>query len=343
MSAPPSPGAEEVLPRLAIAIVGCGSAGSRHAHNFAALGCEVTGYDDDPSRTEALARSGAALGADTLEEALRRADAAVIATPPLSHIPLARRAVESGCHVLIEKPLSASLDGVDDLEKEAVAAGLTVAVGLNLRFMPGLRKVRELAASGAVGRLIGGRVEFGYDLRRWRPGTDHLAAHTARAADGGGIVFEAVHELDELLWLGGPAGSVIGWSANSGTLGIDAEDAAAALVKMASGALFEVWLDCLSPVYRRGCTLLGADGRIDWDWPAGRVTHWAAGGEERFEIPSDVDAAYVDEARNFLIASAGRAEPAAGIAEGRESLALALALHRSAASGRWEEPDSGGN
>src|SRR3954447_20039297 len=112
-----------------IAVLGQGSIGRRHAANLLELGCEVVTFD--PLATEFAA---GARRCDSAAEALDTADAAVVASPNREDLVQIREALERGCHVLAEKPLAASLDGVDDVIAQARERSLLLAVAMNLRF-----------------------------------------------------------------------------------------------------------------------------------------------------------------------------------------------------------------
>ncbi|HEX7052603.1 MAG TPA: Gfo/Idh/MocA family oxidoreductase [Burkholderiales bacterium] len=110
----------------------------------------------DPAR---LREAGAALpGIDTCDDAaalLARDDisAVVIATPVASHYALARRALELGKHVLVEKPLCRSSEECDELIALAARRGLTLMVDHTFLFTGAVRKLHELARGGALGRI----------------------------------------------------------------------------------------------------------------------------------------------------------------------------------------------
>jgi predicted dehydrogenase len=80
-------------------------------------------------------------------------DAVVIATPPETHAELARRAVEAGKHVFVEKPLATSLADGLALERAATRAGRLVMAGHLLRFHEGVAKLRTLVNNGDLGRI----------------------------------------------------------------------------------------------------------------------------------------------------------------------------------------------
>ena len=65
-------------------------------------------------------------------------------------------------------------------------------VGCNLRFTPEIQKISSKS------KYI--NVYFGYDLKKWRPNTDYLKSYSANRSLGGGILLDAIHELDYLYY-----------------------------------------------------------------------------------------------------------------------------------------------
>ncbi len=97
-----------------IALIGLGSIGLRYAANFISCGVDVIGFDPDASRQEALRQADGAT-VDSRAAALSAADAAVIASPNRFHLEDLAAAVDANCHVLAEKPLAHTLEGVDEV------------------------------------------------------------------------------------------------------------------------------------------------------------------------------------------------------------------------------------
>jgi predicted dehydrogenase len=315
---------------MRVAVLGLGSIGTRHAWNLHGLGHEVVGFDTrSVEGREDWAR------AQSLSEALSAADAAVVATPTSLHGEHALHALQLGVPVLIEKPMA-----VDPLEAERVTTlardrGLTCAIAMNLRFHPGVQTLRRLVADGTLGAIRYAQVSAGSDLRTWRPGTDYRASYSARAALGGGVVRDSIHELDYLTWILGAAATITAEVGRVSDLEIDVEDVGAAILRLTSGAIVSVDLTYVDPVYRRGCLLVGAVATARWDWTRGTIEIARPDLEaEVLDVAADVSQTYVAEMSDFLVAVQTGRPPSASGEEGSAVTHLADALLRSAAEGR---------
>ncbi len=194
--------------RPEILVLGAGSIGSRHVTNLVGLGARVTCTDPDLDR----ARSTDAQAAVPFDlDRLAGYDGIVVASPTRLHLEQARAAVAAGAAVLVEKPLAERSDGVDALVAEA---GSRLMVGYNLRLH---RPIQELVASvesGQIGSPVSVRLWFGSWLPDWRPDVDYRTTYSARADLGGGVLNDAIHELDLAVWLlrSRPAGGRRPWS-----------------------------------------------------------------------------------------------------------------------------------
>ena len=188
--------------------------------------------------------------------------------------------------------------------------------------------------SGAIGRLITLRAEFGQYLPDWRPGRDYRALYNARASTGGGIVLDASHEIDYSRWLAGEIVAVFGVTEKLSDLDLDAEDVALLTVRFASGAVGQIHLDSVARGYRRGCRLVGTEGTLEWDFKTGVCLVSASGTEERFPIVPDTNEMYLNELQHFLACGNGSEPPLATGADARRVLEIALAARRSSVERR---------
>ena len=142
---------------LRVLIAGCGSIGKRHAQVLRGLGVQALSACDPSAESREGMRAvlpDAPLYADFTEALAReKSDAAFILTPTGLHVPMAMQAIEAGCHVLIEKPLANTPDGVDALKTLAQARGKQVMVAFCFRYHEALCKAKRLVEAGRIGRL----------------------------------------------------------------------------------------------------------------------------------------------------------------------------------------------
>ena len=141
---------------LQVAVIGCGWAGTRHARAFAGCGGAVRwAVDTDLGRAIALPDVGPDPRATAdYREALAdpEVEAVDICLPHDLHAEVAIAAAEAGKHVLVEKPLAATLAEVDAMIAAAERCGVILMVAENVRFDPLYLKVKELLQDGAIGR-----------------------------------------------------------------------------------------------------------------------------------------------------------------------------------------------
>ncbi len=187
---------------MKILIVGLGSVGRRHLRNLVALGqTDLVLLRSGKSTLPEEELEGFQVVTD-LEAALRhRPEAAVIATPTALHLEAAIPLARAGCHLLLEKPVSHTMEGVAELQEAVARGGGHVMVAFQYRHHPGLRTVQRWLKDGAIGRPLTASAHYGDYLPGWHPWEDYRQAYSARSDLGGGVVLTLCHPLDYLLWL----------------------------------------------------------------------------------------------------------------------------------------------
>ena len=323
-----------------VLVVGSGSIGTRHAGNLLALGVErVLVCDPDPGRLAALTSQHSLEGFDSLEAALAAGpDAVLVCTPNHTHVPIALAAARAGCHLFVEKPLSHTLDGVAELRDLVRRRRLTVLGACEMRFYRPVVTLKRLIDDGAVGRVLAVQNEFGHYLPNWRPAEDYRRFYSVSGAEGGGIVLDAIQDLDYLMWFLGDVDRVFCAHARVSDLEIDTEDTANMLLRFRSGALGSLHLDYSQRFKRRRCEVVGSEGTLIWEG-RGKAPdlstiecYTAASGQWR-QVEADAvvepNECYLDEMRHFLRCLDGREAPRMSLDQAEKVLRVALAAKRS--------------
>ncbi len=314
--------------KLRLAVLGCGSIGRRHLANLKAAGLETLAYDPSP---EVRAEVASKLGVPTVDalEAVwaGHPDAVLVTAPPNLHVPLALEAVRHGCHVFVEKPLSHSEAGLEQLLEESAERRLVTMVGCNMRFHPGPRMLKRLLTEGSIGEPLSARVETGSYLPGWRPWQDYRKSYSA-STEWGGAVLDCIHEIDLALWYFGPA-TVIGVGIRPATvIGLTTDGLAEILLNHASGTLSSVHLNFIERDYRRKCTVIGSRGTLNWDFGAGQVQIFGENGALAEVISNpvgwSVNQMYQDELDHFVESVRAGRSTENPLSDGWSALKIAL-------------------
>jgi predicted dehydrogenase len=329
-------------------ISGLGSIGRRHFRNLFALGerdivlhrthratlpdDELTGFPVETDLAAALAQHPHAL---------------IVANPTALHLEVAIPAAEAGCHILMEKPISNSLERVDELESALQHGGGQLLTGFQFRFHPGLRQVKQWLEAGVIGEPLSTRAHWGEYLPNWHPWEDYTQGYAARPDLGGGVVLTLSHPLDYLRWLLGEVKAVWAFTSNRG-LGMPVEDSAEIGLRFTNngndGCLGSLHLDYNQRPPSHTLEITGRQGRIVWD---------NADGIARLYRPDQINAVslsngwqiacppdgfernwlFMEELRHFLAVMRGETSPICTLQDGIQALRLSLAALASARTG----------
>jgi predicted dehydrogenase len=320
-----------------VLVVGVGSIGERHLRCFAATGrASVSLCEVNPELRKVVAERYAVT--DTfadLDTALAAGPGVVVVcTPAHLHVPMARAAVRAGAHVLFEKPLSTAPDGVDELLAEVERRRAVAAVAYVYRAHPALAAMRESLRSGRFGEPVQLVAVSGQHFPLYRPA--YRTIYYRDRSTGGGAVQDALtHVLNAAEWLVGPVKQL---SADVGHLvldGVSVEDTAHVLTR--HGRVMGCYsLNQHQAPNESTITVVCARGtarfefhNARWRWmtePGGPWTDEPAGPLER-------DALFIRQADAFLDAVDGKAAPLCSLADARQTLAVNLAVLRSAENG----------
>jgi predicted dehydrogenase len=191
---------------MRVALIGCGAISeSFHLPALRQLqggSLELVLVDPDESRARALAEfNGTTRYARSHGEIEGRVDAAIIATPHHTHVPIARDLVEAGIPVLSEKPLGTTVAEVEEIAELSKARGVVVAVNQTRRFIPACIEIKRLLDEGAIGSVTELHAEEG-DRFGWPAATPSMFG--ARSGGKGVLLDIGAHVFDLLVWWFGP-------------------------------------------------------------------------------------------------------------------------------------------
>jgi predicted dehydrogenase len=328
-----------------VLVVGGGSIGERHARCFLATGrAQVSVCDTSPSVRQRLAADYTLeRTCASLDEALvARPEVVLVATPAQLHVAQARAALAAGAHVLIEKPLSTSEEGLDRLADEAAAAERLVGAAYVLRHHPGLVNLRQLLVSGDFGPPLELVYVAGQDFPFFRPAYREIY-YSDRATGGGAIQDALTHALDAAQWLVGPAGCVAADAAHLALAGVTVEDTVHVLARHGAGTdmsevLASYALNQHQAPNESTLTVVCRDGAIRWELHASRYLTMPRGASD-WSVHSypvqERDTCFTAQAAAFLDAVEGKAPLATTLAEARATLRTALAILDAADNRRW--------
>lgn len=274
---------------LRIGLVGAGAISTQHLEAIAAL--PTTRLAAIASGSEAHARAvGEAHGVPwttRLDDLVARddVDAVAICSPSGLHPAQALAALRAGKHVLIEKPIALDLEPADAVIAEARARGLVAAMVSQRRFEPAVRALKAAVEQGLLGRvamIVGEGLYFRpqsyYDSAAWR-GTIDL--------DGGVLMNQAIHTVDLMRWIGGPAVAVTGQVTTLGHA-MEAEDTATMSIRFASGALGTLHATtCVSPEQPVGLGVYGDRGHVRLS--GAEVAAWDVPGQDAPNVADEAD------------------------------------------------------
>ena len=269
---------------------------------------------------------------DSMDSALaEQPDAVVISNPTSEHIAAALPAAKASAHVLIEKPLSNTLQCVADLERTLAEQARVGLVGYMMRFHGALKQVRDWLNEGKIGKLLSARFEVASYVPDWHPWEDYRNLYAVNRVLGGGVVLTESHELDLAVWFFGKPRRVFAMGgALSGDSG-DVEDTASILLDY--GFPVHVQLCFMQRPPTRSIEVNGTNGRIVWAgdgslqlFEGGKWTSQEFKGCERGEL-------FEAEVRHFLNCIEGRDSPMVDVRAGAASLEVALAALQSIDTG----------
>lgn len=325
--------------KIRVGVAGAGFIGVVHARAYKQVpGVELVGIADPVrERVEPLARELGCRSFRSYEELLEeKLDIISICLPPALHLPAAQAATQAKTHILMEKPITRSVEEADHMLALCRLAGVYLMTGFTHHFYPEMREAKRLLESGIIGQpltvLDSMSITYTFVLPWYRD---------KEIAGGGVFMCNAVHGFDRVSWVLGQRVTAMAAMIEP-TVGTRAEDYGSALARFdggAQGTFFQHW----GPYRTLMCEmqLYGESGMLhvrSWD-----SLEVFTSGQRTIHKYYHPDASLSDRAQVGMVAEltemveairAGR-QPEPGGDAGRTSVALVLATYKSAQLGQW--------
>lgn len=316
-------------------IIGVGSIGERHLRCFQQTGrCAVALCETQPKlRAEVAQRYGVDDAYGDLDAVpFERFDAAVICTPAPHHVPMAAVLAEAGLHVLIEKPLSISLDGIDRLKAILQQRGRIGAIAYVNRAHPALAQMKRALDEGRFGEPRQIVSVSGQHFPTFRPAYREIY-YTKHETGGGAIQDALTHSLNAGEWLVGPIDRLAADAAHQALEGVEVEDTVHLLARHGD-VLGSYSLNQFQAANESFIQVNAAQGSCRYE-PRHQCWRWIMHGEEDWhDEPQEGierDTLFIMQANAFIDCIEGKLErPLCTIEEGEQTLRVNLAALRSA-------------
>ena len=225
--------------KINIAVIGCGRVAQHYKKildSGVVSGWRMVGfYDLLEEKSQEFAKHFCTKIYNSYDELISKAkpDLLLILTPSGAHYKHTKIALEQGCNVLVEKPITMLPKQAEELEVLAKEKGLMYGVAFQNRLNPAILELEKAIKSNRFGKIITSTIRL-----RWCRYQDYYEDgwHGTWAQDGGVINQQAIHHVDAINWLLGPVESVNTTITNR-LNSLEAEDTLVSLIKFSNGAL----------------------------------------------------------------------------------------------------------
>lgn len=315
MYTPTEPDNQDSAMTLSAAVIGVGYLGKFHAQKYAGIDdCELVAVaDPDSKAAAACAESLGARAVADYRELLGKVDVVSIAAPTHLHHSIARDFLHHGAHVLVEKPITVTLDEADELVDLAARNKRVLQVGHLERFNPALRAADELLTAP---RFIE---------------THRLAPFNPRGTDVDVVLDLMIHDIDIILDIVNAPVTRI--DASGTPVLTQSTDIANARLQFANGCVANVTASRVSTRTERRMRFFQHDSYLAVDFHGRRLSVYRKGEQEMYPgIPEVVSEqqefaksdAILAEIESFVAAVRGAGQPLVSGEDGRRALATAI-------------------
>ena len=323
---------------LKIGLVGCGGLGSRHAANVESIeGAELVAVcDHQRASAEALSDKLASQPAiyDNHQTMLseQSPDAVLVVTPNFVHSPITVDAATSGAHVFCEKPMALAVEDCDAMIEAADNAGVFLMIGYVRRFQNAYREMKRLIDEGQIGEI---RMAHTVRLGTGAPGG--VAGWQLDRERYGGLFSMHSHELDQLTWMAGDVRAVQAVMRYDDASDNTVEESIFINLEFCSGAIGSLSSSRIYPGGSYELGVAGTEGSVKITSGTGTQLTLNRVGEKPEHMTYERNNGLLEEMTYFLQCIRTGEQPQSNGLDGRRTIAISLAAHESARTGRKVE------
>lgn len=321
-------------------IIGSGSIGQRHIRNLQKIGINsIVALRSNKGHYKKLPEELNVSEVSSWDEAIAfKADIAVVANPTSMHIDAALKIAPNVEGMFIEKPLSHSMDGVDNLITTLKTNNVVSFVGHNLIFHPIVKAIKRFSNENDVGSILNIQCQVGQWLPDWHPYEDYTKAYYANKELGGGVALTLIHEIHLALELAGLPQHVYGIISDSDSLKLDVDVQSDLMIKHKSGAVSQIHLDYLQKPAHRSGLITFEKGWVSYDFSQNKVVGQTQENDSPSVIWSESDydpnLMYLEQIQQFIdFVEKGRVKHNFNADSSIESLKVVEALFESYETG----------
>jgi predicted dehydrogenase len=302
-----------------IMFIGLGGAGQRHLRlfkeNLSEKNVEFIAYrkknrtpalnaDFSVNQDQSLEELYGVTIFDNIEEALKKEpDLAVISTPSSMHLEYAQLCAEKGINVFVEKPLSNSLEGLNELKKIVDEKKVALQVGFQRRFHPHFQKTYDIIKSNKLGRITNVIFTVASYIPRWHPYENYLDLYACRKELGGGVLLTEIHEIDLSVWYFGKPESITCVGGIYSDVGMDVEDTVHLTLDYTKFSV-QINLTFWQKHHERNISISGNNGYLSWNQDDDRLlVEYFDQDEERKEYKNNMpgnDAMFDQQVKSII-------------------------------------------
>ena len=334
-----------------LALVGAGTIGQRHLKAMSQVEeAELTAIVDNQPQAESIAVEMNVPFFHTTEEMLRiqQPEGVIVCTPTEIHLEPVLSSLKAGAHVLVEKPITSTMEEAQEIIKTSQTASRDVLVGHHRRYYSTIQKTREMIHEGAIGKLVGisgmwtARKADSYYEPSWR-----------QLRSSGPVLINLIHEIDSLRYICGEITSLSAKVTN-GLRDHPKEETVAVLMEFEGGALGTFFLSDATP---SPWTWEHATGENPNFPKSSQNIYRFTGSEASLEFPNlvlwkhengnsdwhhkmhpqqidiELEDAYVSQCTHFCAVICGREEPRITASDATKTLEATLAVFDASENG----------